>query len=231
MAATLFPASSSKAGGALRGALLAVLLVVSPQMLALRPAAAQELSQGGYYWYVPEHEKYDRTTFYAQPNFNSGTVRVNHMQRFKLAGGQKGWVLLEFDQAGQAFIHLRILRNAAYDPAASDPWYEFKRASVFAEEPSKLEARLKGRATQAPQVTNTKTPAWKRYKDGWNLKPSQSAPIAGDDGESAASSSTTRPPLEKKPRNKYSLLPPIGSEPPAQETSESPGPSGDAPSR
>ena len=186
-------------------------------------APAQTLTQGGYHWYVPEHEIYGRTTFYSQPTFQSAMVRVIRTQRFRLVGSAKGWAQIQFDVAGKAYVHLRILRNMAYDPGASDPLHEFQRASVFAEEPAKFEARLKApAATTAPSsgVGDPKTPIWKRYKDGWALKPGRPAPAGGpDDAAAETAQSTTRPPAgtaAAKSRNKYSLLPPIGSEPPKE---------------
>jgi len=112
---------------------------------------AQSVTPGAYYWYAPEHEQYGRTAFYSIPSFSSGTVRVTRTQRFKVLGAQKGWVALQFDVAGKAYVHLRILRIAMYNPEASDPFYEFKRASVFSEEPAKVEASIK--APAAPTAT------------------------------------------------------------------------------
>ena len=181
-------------------------------------ASAQNLIRGEYYWYAPEHESFSRTQFWAQPRFDTAQVRITRTQRFRLVSGSKGWFMLEFDVAGKAYIHMRVLRNLVFDPAASDPWYEFKRASVFAEEPTRIEARMKSAATaQTPQKAESTTPAWKRYKDGWNVKPSRtSAPTAADSTDSTAAPVSPRP-AEKKPRNKYPLLSPIGSDPAADQ--------------
>ncbi len=197
---------------------LAVLLAAAFPLLHTQTAAAQELSPGNYYWYVPEHEKAGRTNFYSQPTFSSGMVRVNRAQRFKLLGGSKGWGAIEFDYAGKAYVHLRILRVAMYDPTASDPWYEFKRASVFYEEPAKMEARLNTYRNPAVQATDSKTPSWKRYKDNWNIKPTRTPQVVveGTESTGAAPVESTRPIVEKKARNKYPLLPPIGTETPKE---------------
>ena len=201
--------------------------------LAPPPAAAQGFSPGSYYWYVPEHEIYGRTQFFSQPTFQSGIVRVTRTQRFKLITGSRGWAFIEFDVAGKAYIHLRVLRNMAYDPTASDPWHEFKRASVFAEEPAKIEARLRPPpVTTSPNVVDSKTPSWKRYKDAWGLKPGRPGPPPAVDEPATDSTRTTARPVAGtgagKSRNKYPLLPPIGSEPPQE-----PAPEGDteAPAR
>ncbi|MCC6534431.1 MAG: hypothetical protein IT531_17910 [Burkholderiales bacterium] len=192
-------------------------------------ASAQELVRGNYYWYAPEHEKYSRTAFYTQPRFDTAQVRIPRTQRFRIGAGWRGWVELEFDVAGKAYIHLRLLHNLLHDPAAADPWYEFERASVFAEEPAKIEARLK--AAAIPQVTDSKVPAWKRYKEGWNVQkgrmPSSASVLESTEG--APAESPPRP-AEKKPRGKYPLLPPLGSEParegldPADSSSAQPTP-------
>lgn len=123
-------------------------------------ASAIELAPGSYFWYAPEHEKYGRTAFYSQPNFQSGQVQVARTQRFRLVGASKGWAMIEFDAAGKAYVHLRILGNIAYDPAASDPWHEFKRASLFEDLPSRVEARLKAPTHATTEsVGDTKVPA------------------------------------------------------------------------
>jgi len=181
------------------------------------PAFAQVLLDGNYYWYVPEHEKSERTAFYSAPTFSSGQVRVTRAQRFKMVATRKGWSLIEFDYAGKAYVHLRLLRVAIYDPAASDPWYEFKRASVFSEDPTKLEARMKTPTNPTAQPTDSKTPSWKRYKDGWNIKPTRTPQVAVEGTESTgAPAETARPIAEKKARNKYPLLPQIGAETPKE---------------
>jgi hypothetical protein len=192
-------------------ACFACILLAAPGL-----APAQSLNPDSYYWYVPEHEKYVRTVFYGEPRFDTRQVRVTRTQRFKLLGGSKGWFLLQFDIAGRAYIYQRLLRGLVYNPAAGDPWTEFQRASVFDEDPSKIEARLQSMRTdpQAPETADSKLPVWKRYKESWGLKPSRTAqlPSAGDPADPAASSLPPRP-VEKKPRSKYPLLPPIGSEP------------------
>jgi hypothetical protein len=172
---------------------------------APRTAKATELVREGTYWYVPEHEKYGRTEFFSQPDFRSGQVRITRTQRFQFLTGQRGWAMLEFDGGQRAFIHLRILRTLLWNPAASDPWYEFERASVFPEEPKKIEARLKPGRSE-PATAASKAPVWKRYKEGWGINKGRSQPgIEGVDSEETAQ----RTP-EKK-RNKYPLLPPIGA--------------------
>ncbi len=206
-----------------RRAVFVGLLMLVAQVLCIQSASAQYLNPGDYFWYRPEHEQQGRTAFYTQPTFSSGTVRVTRAQRFKLLGVRRGWSFIEFDYAGKAYVHLRVMRNAMHDPTASDPWHEFQRASIFSEDPTKIEARLKGPSAPASQTTDSKTPSWKRYKDGWNLKPSRPTQVPTEGGESTASAppEPSRPQLEKKPRSKHSLLPPIGSEPPPKEASES----------
>lgn len=192
-------------------------------------SCAQGLTPGAYHWYAPEHERYGRTTFYSLPSFNSGTVRVTRAQQFRLEGATNGWATLEFDIAGKAYVHLRILRTLVYDPAASDPWYEFRRASVFAEDPAKIEARLKGAQAAPPPVVDSKTPAWKRYKEAWGLKPTRPAAAGSpEEGPTDAAQPAARPVpgATAKPRSKYPLLPPIGSDP-ASEARESGGDSVD----
>jgi hypothetical protein len=204
---------ASWAGKAVAGLHLSIAALFC--LLSVGAVYAQSVTPGAYYWYVPEHEKYGRTAFYSIPSFSSGMVRVTRTQRFKVLGAQKGWVALEFDVAGKAYVHLRILRNQMYDPLATDPWYEFTRASVFSEEPAKVEARVKAPAAPTATVTDSKTPAWKRYKEGWNLKPTRTQQVTPETGDGVASTTpTTSPAPEKKSRNKYPLLPPIGSEPP-----------------
>jgi len=196
----------------LAGLFAAVLLWLSPHA-ALAEAVVLD---GNYYWYVPEHEKTGRTAFYSAPSFSSPQVRVSRAQRFKMIATRKGWSLIELDYAGKAYIHLRILRVSMYDPAASDLWYEFKRASFFPEDPVKLEAQMRGQtAPTTTQTTDSKLPAWKRYKEGWNVKSTRSPHVPAEGMEpTGASVEPTRPPAEKKARNnRYPLLPPIGSEP------------------
>jgi len=198
--------------------IFAGMLAMALPLLHPNAALAQELLDGNYYWYVPEHERSGRTAFYSAPTFSSGQVRVTRAQRFKMVATRKGWSLIEFDYAGKAYVHLRILRVALYDPAASDPWYEFKRASVFSEDPAKLEARMKTPTNPTAQTTDTKTPSWKRYKDGWNLKPTRTPQVTVEGMEStgAAPVESNRPIAEKKARNRYPLLPPIGTESPKE---------------
>ena len=194
----------------------AVALILFLGALCSAQAIAQGLTPGSYHWYVPEHEKYGRTAFYASPAFNSAMVRVTRTQGFKLLGARKGWALIEFDVAGKAYVHLRILGNLAYDPAASDPWYEFKRASVFPEEPAKIEARLKGPGAATPSTVDSKIPAWKRYKDGWVLKPGNPAQASGaEEPKPDATQPSSRPlpgSAAARARSKHPLLTPIGSE-------------------
>jgi len=204
---------------------LAALLIA----LAAVPALAQSLSAGSYHWYAPEHERYGLTQFYSQPTFQSAMVRVTRSQRFKLIGASKGWAMIEFDVAGKAYVHFRVLRNLYHDPEASDPWHEFQRASVFAEEPAKVEARLKSSTvTATPDTPDSKTPAWRRYKDTWGLKPARPTTTTDPADESGTdpTRTTVRPvPASPngKPRNKRPLLPPIGSEPPQEAaTSDTP---------
>jgi hypothetical protein len=207
-----------------QAALLCVLL-----WLGAAPALAQGLKQGSYFWYVPEHESYSKTKFYSEPRFDTSVVRIARTQRFRLVAGRRGWFMVEFDVAGRAYIHMRVLYNLVYDPGAADPWHEFQRASVFAEEPAKIEARLKAAAlaTAVPQPADSSVPSWKRYKDGWNVRGSRAAaPVAADPDNPNAAAVTPRAP-EKKPRSKYPLLPPIGSEPQPEEGSPA-GASGDA---
>ncbi len=180
------------------------------------PAAGftQSLTQGNYYWYAPEHEKYAPTVFYGEPRFDSRQVRVKSTQRFKLLAGGKGWYLIQFDIAGKAYIHQRLLRNMMYSPADGDPWGEFQRASVFEEEPSKIEARMQSVRTN-PQAseTDSKVPSWKRYKDSWGLKQGRSStPLPSATGDTTADAASSPVPSRQKPKSKHSLLPPIGSE-------------------
>jgi hypothetical protein len=214
---------------------LALAMAAFTWLLSAGAVYAQDVTPGAYYWYAPEHEQYGRTAFYSIPSFSSGTVRVTRTQRFKVLGAQKGWVALQFDVAGKAYVHLRILRNAMYNREASDLFYEFKRASVFSEEPAKVEASIKAPASPAATATDSKTPAWKRYKDGWNLKSARTQQVTtpeSGDGTPSTTTTTTRPFPEKKPRSKYPLLPPIGSGPPpegAAEPGASPGESATVP--
>ena len=183
---------------------------------------AQELIRGNYYWYVPEHETYSKTQFFSQPRFDVAQVRITRTQRFRLVAGSRGWFMLEFDIAGKAFIHTRLLRNIVYDPTATDTWYEFKRASVFAEEPSKIEARLKAApvAASTPQTVDSKVPTWKRYKESWNIRGSRTPTTAATEATEPGVPATGSRAPEKKPRSKYPLLPPIGSEPAREVESE-----------
>ncbi len=180
-------------------------LVAGALLLIPAPAGSAEMPRGEY-WYAPEHEKYSRTEFFSQPSFRSAQVRITSTRRFRYLGGQRDWAQLEFDGGTRAFIHLRILRLLLYDPDAIDPWYEFQRASVFPEDPEKIEARLKPARTETPSA-ESKLPVWKRYKEGWSINRDKGRSGAGDHGSTAG-----RPP-EKKGRNPYSMLPPIGSQP------------------
>ena len=68
-------------------------------ILALLAAAlsltghAAEMPSGHYYWYVPEHEKYVQTEFFAEPDFGSAVIKIERTQRFVYVGGQRGWAL------------------------------------------------------------------------------------------------------------------------------------------
>ena len=186
-------------------------------------AAENPLAPGSELWYVPANERYGRTEFYVRQDMHGPQVRVNRPQRFKVLAVRRGWVLVEFEVAGKAFALLRMLNLALYNPSADDPWYEFKRASVFPEDPAKIEARLKGPQEKTPAVVDSKTPAWKRYKDAWGLKPSRS-PAAASTDEPTSSQGTQPAPrpiagsAAAKPRSKYPLLTPLGSEPPRETT-------------
>ena len=188
---------------------------------------AQSLDLGSYHWYLPDHERYGRTAFYTRPGFSSPTVRVTQSQRFKLVATRRGWARIEFDVAGKAYIHLRILRNMMYDPAALDGWHEFRRASVFDEEPAKIEARLKGDTSTPAPAVDSKVPIWKRYKDSWGLKSGHSGPINGiDETNTDATQQPTSRPLPgttaAKRRNKYPLLTPLTTDPQTEEPSLEP---------
>lgn len=201
---------------------LAALLALT--CLAAMPGAqAQELVRGNYYWYVPEHEKYSQTIFYGEPRFDTRQVRVKSTQRFRLVDGRKGgWFVIQFDLAGTVFVHQRLLRGLVYDPAAPDSWAEFERASVFAEDPKRIQARLQAVRSnpQAGTQNESKVPSWKRYKDNWGLKSGRTATVLsapGDDAGAAGGVTVDAAPsrsYERKPKNKYPLLPPIGSQPP-----------------
>ena len=180
--------------------------------LCVQTAGAADFVRDSYYWYVPAHEKYSRTEFFSQPDFKSSQVRITRTQRFRYGPARRGWVELEFEGGTRAYIHLRILRTLLHDPAASDPWYEFQRASVFAEEPEKIEARLKHTRTEQP-TAESKVPVWKRYKDGWNINKGRTSSIP--DANADPDAPVSRQP-EKKGRSRHPLLPPIGSEPPAE---------------
>ena len=190
---------------AARAALACLCLLACAVILHLPPAGAAELLREKDFWYAPEHEKYSRTEFFSEPSFRSSQVRITRTQRFRYLGGQRGWAQLEFDGGRRAFIHLRILRTLMHDPDAIDPWYEFQRASVFAEEPDKIEARLKPARPEAP-TAESKLPVWKRYKEGWSINRDKGRSGYGDSGATSRSA-------EKKARNPYPLLPPIGSQP------------------
>ena len=196
---------------------LRTLLIVAFAVPLVSSALAQGIQVGNYLWYAPEHEIYGRTEFYTLQDMKSAKVRVIRTQRFKILAARYNWALLEFDVAGKAYIPVRMLRYALYDPTASDPWHEFKRASVFSEEPAKIEARLKAPPEPTPATVDSKTPAWKRYKEAWGLKPTRPTPAAGAEGAPAEGTETTQRPVAgtsaAKPRNKHPLLPPIGSEP------------------
>ena len=166
-------------------------------------AGSAEMPRGEY-WYAPEHEKYSRTEFFSQPSFRSAQVRITSTRRFRYLGGQRDWAQLEFDGGTRAFIHLRILRLLLYDPDAIDPWYEFQRASVFPEDPEKIEARMKPARTETP-AAESKLPVWKRYKEGWSINRDKGRSTTGD------AAAAGRPGDRK--RDPYSVLPPIGSEP------------------
>lgn len=191
-------------------------LVALAACLLSQAGWAQSLIPNNYYWYVPEHEKYVPTVFYGEPRFESRTVRVRSTQRFKLLSNSRGWLLIQFDIAGKAYIHTRLMQNMMYSPGSGDVWGEFQRASVFEEEPAMIEARLHTMRTN-PQAggADSKIPSWKRYKDSWGLKPGRSTPLPSTASETADAASTPLPsrPQEKKPRSRYPLLPPIGSEP------------------
>jgi len=195
--------------------LLAALLALAPLAGLSTATFAQNLVQNNYYWYVPEHEKYSPTTFYAEPRFDTRQIRLTRTERFKLIDGIKGgWFILEFDVAGKAYIHQRLLRSMVYNPAASDTWYEFKRASVFEEAPGRVEARLTAQPSiQAPKATDGKAPSWRNYKDSWNVRPGRGSTSGlAQNPENPEAGFQSRP-AEKKPRPRHSLLPPIGSEP------------------
>jgi hypothetical protein len=184
---------------------------------AFVPAPARgepELVPAAYYWYVPEHEKQMRTEFFSMPSFRSQQVKVVQTRRFRFVGAQRNWAQLEFDGSTRAFIHLRILRMLLYDATAIDPWYEFQRASVFPEEPDKIEARLKPKEPEPP-AADSRVPVWKRYKDSWSINRDKARP-----GSSEPYGAASRP--EKKPRSNYPLLPPIGSQPGEGEAKEPP---------
>jgi hypothetical protein len=209
------------------GGILGILLLAACAWMGAQTAVAADFVRDSYYWYVPEHEKYSRTEFFSQPDFRSSQVRINRTQRFRYGPGRRGWVELELDGGMKAYIHVRILRTLLHDPGAIDPWYEFQRASVFAEEPAKIEARLRPARTE-PSAADSKVPIWKRYKEGWSINKSRT--VSPSETNTDPEAATTRAP-EKRGRSRYPLLPPIGSEPPAEpvgssEPATEPGSSG-----
>lgn len=186
------------------------LLAFAIGIAAIPDAHAASLQEGNFYWYVLEHEKYSRTQFYSAPSFESPTVGITRSQRFVLLRLRRGWALLEFDSGIKAYAHIRLLRYALYDPSASDPWYEFQRASVFAEDPARIADRLQTPESQRKAIDSAKTPVWKRYKDGWSINKGR-APVATDSGEGYGGMSE---PAEKKARRKSLLEPkPVNPEP------------------
>jgi hypothetical protein len=183
----------------------AVVLLSLPLLAA--PALAQQLFQDNHYWYAPEHEKHSHSEFFAEPSFDSARVPITRLTRFRYVQGSRNWAKLEFDGGNIAFIPLRLLRLVMYDPAASDPWYEFKRASVFSEQPSKIEARLKSPVPAVePRSADSKTPVWKRYKERWGVNQGR-PPAPTVEGEAGEEPPRT---ADKKARNPYPLLTPIG---------------------
>jgi hypothetical protein len=203
--------STTRCGRPRLASLCSVALLCACAWLASQPrmATATELIVDSYYWYVPEHEQYSRTSFFSEPSFKSALVRITRTERFQFVAASRGWALLQFDGGTRAYIHLRLLKLLLWNPAASDPWYEFKRASVFTEEPEKIEARLKSGSAD-PETAESKVPIWKRYKDSWGLNKARSA-SSGSESESDADGVST--PAPQKKRNKHPLLPPIGSQP------------------
>jgi hypothetical protein len=196
--------------------LTTALLAFAWIVLACAGASAQGLIRDSYYWYAPEHEKHSPTIFYGEPRFDTRQIRIKTTQRFRLVDGYKGWFMLDFDIAGKVFIHQRLLRSMVYDPATADPWAEFERASVFEEEPSKIQARLQAVRSnpQAMSPSDGKVPSWKRYKDSWGLRTGRVSPLPVG-GETADPAQEPAPPrtYDRKSRSKYPLLPPIGGEP------------------
>jgi len=172
---------------------------------------AAEIERDRYYWYVPEHEKYGRSEFFAGPSFESLQIPIVRKQRFRLADVRHGWAALEFDGGTRAYLHIRILRVMLYDPAASDPWHELERASVFAQDPDKLEAQLRA-GTTPPAAASSKLPVWKRYRENW-----------GGHSETATEGD---PPKNSGGRSKHTLLPPIV---PSSGARAAPGSSGPTP--
>jgi len=142
--------------------LLAVMLGVAPA-----PATAQlGITPGRTYWYKPDHDQFGRTSFYSANSFDSPQVAVpNRTQTMLVLNASRGWVQVEFSNGQKGFIHVRVLQSILHVPGATDPHYEFKRASLFHEDPAKIEAALRDRST--PAGTPGKTPAWRRYKDNW----------------------------------------------------------------
>lgn len=181
------------------------------------PGHAQNLIEGNYYWYAPEHERYSPTSFYREPRFEARSIRPTRTQRFRLLSSRRGWFQIEFDIAGKAYIHQRLLGSLVYNPATGDPWAEFERASVFEEDPARIKARIQSVSTN-PNVAEPdgKTPSWKRYKDSWGIKQGRTASSlpAVTPGDSADATLTPLPSRtqDRKPKSKYSLLPPIGSD-------------------
>jgi hypothetical protein len=180
-----------------------LLLVCLPLMAP--PAAAHQFLRDTDYWYVPEHEKYIRSEFFAQPSFKSAQVRITRTSTFRYLRGHGSWAALEFNGGIKAYIPFRLLRLAMYDPAAADAWYEFKRASIFTEDPGRIEARLKAPAEEV-RTTDSKTPIWKRYKERWGTSQGR----AGTPKADGDASTEPRTATEKKARNPYPLLDPIG---------------------
>lgn len=191
------------------------------------PAVAQrgpELEPGRTYWYKPEHEQYGRTAFYSASSFGSPQVALpGRTQTFRLAGASRGWAMLEFANGQKAFVHVRILQSILHNPGAADPHGEYRRASVFSEDPGKLEAALRER--NAPVGTAGKTAPWRRYKENWTgttvRKPAAESPEAV-----AGTSGTPVPGVDK--RNRSTLE---SAQRSTGETSKSPAtkPAADAP--
>ena len=144
------------------------------------PALAQASGplDGKTFWYQPEHDPYKTVEFFLEPRFEAPKVTVERKVDFVVLAGHRGWLQVKLGgpRAQVVYTNVRLFGNAMYKPAETDYGdAEFKRASIFDQDPDELRKRFVRTDPSEKGVGTTKVPAWKKYRENWSTLKSEPA--------------------------------------------------------